>query len=203
MGSRPCFEATMISNVARWWRRWPPRAPVACSRIGADSRMRERGARAPTRRVECDIGTGAANVTRQLQSGAAGSRAALRGFRAALLAALRCHPGSPVWQQGCQQGSPAPIHGSPALPSWQPCAAILAALRGSSAATRQPCAAALRGSPGGSRAGPRWQPCAAPAALRGSPGRGLFREVRGGASTPPLHPSHPQNGEAHARLRGS
>ena len=27
----------MISNVARWWRRWPPRAPVACCRIGAGS----------------------------------------------------------------------------------------------------------------------------------------------------------------------
>ena len=96
------------------------------------------------------VGTGVTNVTRSLQSGAAGSRAALRGFRAALLAALRCHPGSPAWQRCCQQGSPAPIHGSPALPSWQPCAAILAALRchpGSPARQQRCHPAALRGSP--------------------------------------------------------
>ena len=114
------------------------------------------------------VGTGVANVTRPLQSGAAGSRAALRGFRAALLAALRCHPGSPAWQPGCQQGSPAPIHGSPAPPSWQPCAANLAALRchpGSPALPRwQPCAAALRVAAGLPHAGSparHWQPCVA------------------------------------------
>ena len=88
--------------------------------------------------------------------------------------------------------------GSPAGLSRQPCARFPAALRGSSATARQPCAAALRGSPAR-------QPCAAPAALRGSPGCGLFREVRGGASAPPLHPSHAQNGDCpqgKAALRG-
>jgi hypothetical protein len=99
--------------------------------------------------------------------------------------------------------------GSPAGLSRQPCARFPAALRGSSATARQPCAAALRGSPARqpcAAAGlPRRQPCAAPAALRGSPGCGLFREVRGGASAPPLHPSHAQNGDCpqgKADLRG-
>ena len=156
------------------------------------------------------VGTGVTKVTRRLQSGAASSRAALRGFRAALPAALRCRPGSPARIQGCRQGSPAlaawqpcaprlaallAFPGSPALASRQPCAA--AALPPGSPA-RQPCAAALRGSPAR-------QPCAAPAALRGSPGCGLFREVRGGASAPPLHPSHAQNGDCpqgKADLRG-
>ena len=143
------------------------------------------------------VGTGVTKVTRRLQSGAASSRAALRGFRAALPAALRCRPGSPARIQGCRQGSPA-------LAAWQPCAPRLAALLafpGSPAlASRQPCAAAAL--PPGS---PARQPCAAPAALRGSPGCGLFREVRGGASAPPLHPSHAQNGDCpqgKAALRG-
>ena len=112
-------------------------------------------------------------------------------------------PALPSWQPCVAAGLPA---GQPCAHSRQPCAANLAALRchpGSPALPSwQPCAAALRGSRAATLAA-RWQPCAAPAALRGSPGRGLFREVRGGASTPPLHPSHAQNGEAHARLRGS
>ena len=107
------------------------------------------------------VGTGVTKVTRRLQSDAASSRAALRGFRAALPAALRCRPGSPARFQGCRQGSPA-------LAAWQPCAPRLAALLafpGSPAlASRQPCAAAAL--PPGS---PARQPCAA--ALRGSPAR--------------------------------
>ena len=104
------------------------------------------------------------------------------------------------------------LQGSPALAAWQPCAPRLAALLafpGSPAlASRQPCAAAALppGSPARQpcaaalRGSPARQPCAAPAALRGSPGCGLFREVRGGASAPPLHPSHAQNGDCPRRL---
>ena len=120
------------------------------------------------------LGTGAPNVGRRLKSRAAGSRAALRGFRAAFPAALRCRRGSPAPIQGSLGGSPARIQGCPALPARTLCAAgpgplryrgetfaaavpeplraVPAALRGRRAA----CAAALRGA-GLPRRAARWQ----------------------------------------------
>ena len=55
---------------------------------------------------------------------------------AAILAALRCHPGSPARQQRCH---PAALRGSPARqPWWQQGWATLAALRGTGSPARQP-----------------------------------------------------------------
>eukprot|EP00964_Phaeocystis_antarctica_P152805 scaffold120847_cov63-Phaeocystis_antarctica.AAC.1 len=72
--------------------------------------------------LKTGLGTGVPNLRRRLKSGAAGSRAALHGFKAALPAALRCRQGSPAPIQGCLGGSPARIQEEPApwVDPWVP-----------------------------------------------------------------------------------